>query len=74
MSRRQLLLTVLLAVIGEITLLGVVVFLAEPQRVGGQVLRFHSVDVAYLAVPLMLMAAAAVRVLLALFGRRRREA
>jgi hypothetical protein len=73
MSTRQLLTTLLLAALGQITLLAVVVFLGEPQRIGGPEPRFHAVDIAYLAVPFLLMAAAAWAPLRTLQRRRREQ-
>ena len=74
MSKRQLLATVLLALVAELTLLGVFAFLAEPQRVGGPVHRFHTADVTYVAVPFVLRAAAAAVPLLTLLRRPRKQA
>jgi hypothetical protein len=65
--------TFLLALVAELTLLAVIVFLAEPQHVGGSVHRFEAADIAYVAVPFVLMAAAALIPLRALLRRRHRE-
>ena len=41
MTTRQLLTTILLGLLAELTLLAVIVFLAEPEHVGGSAPRFH---------------------------------
>jgi hypothetical protein len=73
MTTRQLLTTTLLALIAELTLLAVILFLAEPEHAGGSAPRFHDVDVAYVAVPFVLIAAAAFLPLRALVRRRREQ-
>jgi hypothetical protein len=73
MTTRQLVTTLLLAVLAQIALLAVFVFLAEPQDVGGPPRGFHVIDVAYLAVPALLVAVAAVTPVRALLLPRRRE-
>ena len=73
MSARELLRTLVLAALAEVALLAVFVFLGEPRRLGGSAPRFHAMDLAYLAVPFALTAAAAYTPLRALRRRRSRE-
>ena len=73
MSTRKLLLTLLLAVLAQLSVLAVVVFLGEPQRVGRPASHLHAADLAYAAVPLLLIVAAAWMPLNALLRARRRK-
>lgn len=73
MSTKQLLTTLLLGALAEVALLGVIVFIGEPQPVGGPAPHFHAVYLAYLAVPLLLMAAAAFAPARVLVRRLRRD-
>lgn len=59
MDRKQLLATFLLGALAELTLLGVFVFIDEPPHVGRPARPFHAWEFAYLALPVVLMAAAA---------------
>jgi hypothetical protein len=74
MNTRQLLTTLLLGALGWIALLGVFVFIDEPQPVGGPAPHFHLVYVAYLAVPFVLMAAAAFFPIRLIIRRRHERA
>jgi hypothetical protein len=65
--------TLLLAALSLIMFLAVVVFLGEPPRLGRPAAHFHAADLAYLAVPLVLLAAAAAVPLRVLLRERRRE-
>ena len=74
MTRRELAATALLAILGELALLGVFVFIDEPHQVGLSAPRMHALDAAYIALPLLLLAAAAAFVpLRALRRSSRRE-
>jgi hypothetical protein len=73
MNTRQLLRTILLGGLAWISLLAVFVFVDEPQPIGGRAPYFHAADAAYLAVPLLLAAAAAYTPLRGLLRELRRE-
>lgn len=70
MDRKQLLATLLLGALAELTLLGVFVFIDEPPHVGRPARPFHAWELAYLAVPVVLMAAAAALLARAFFRGR----
>jgi hypothetical protein len=59
MDRKQLFASLLLGALAEITLLGVFVFVDEPPHVGRRAVPFHPWEFAYLALPLVLLLAAA---------------
>lgn len=72
MSTRAFVATLALAAVALVLLLAAVVFLGEPQRLGGPPPRFHPRDIAYLGLPLLLFAAAASLPLRSLRRQRRR--
>ena len=71
MSTRELLLTLLLAVLAELSLLAAFVFLGT--QVGVSAPEFHAVDLGYLAIPLLLAVAALSLPTRELLRRRRRR-
>jgi hypothetical protein len=75
MTTKRLLASLFLGALAELTLLGVFVFIDEPPRVGRPAPAFHPWELAYLALPLLLMAAAAFLPARALLrGRRHNSA
>jgi hypothetical protein len=69
MTTRQLVVTLLLAALAEATLLGIGVFIGEPQH-AGRPRHLHVHDLVYFAIPALLAAGAAFVPARALLGRR----
>jgi hypothetical protein len=73
MTTRRLLTTLLLGALAEVTLLGIIVFLDEPQPIGGSPPHVRVESLALLLLPLLLAAAAAWAPLRLVARQRRRR-